>query len=1121
TFGRAQHIYRRTLVVTDAADAISQLQDEKAGSYSELRTAEPEIIFVFPGQGSQFVRMGHELYQNEPVFKDAVDLCAEVLQSELDLDIRNVLFPQDSSENNEETAAQLQQTGLAQPAIYTISYAQAMLWQSWGITPDQMIGHSIGEFVAATLAGVFTVTDALKVIASRAKLMQDLPGGSMVAVRLSEAELQPYLNQLPDVALAATNAPSTCIISGPDESVQRLVALLNDIEQDVIELHTSHAFHSAMMDPILEPFEALVNGVDRNEPLSSIISTVTGKELTAAEATDSNYWSSQLRQPVRFSQAVQSVLDDGNKIFIEVGPGTNLSTSIRQHLPKAEDKTMPTFVVDSLGHSSKQVPALEATLSGLGKLWLYGAEPNFKRVYAMQSRRRVSLPTYPFERERYWIDPPQPVEKVTEQQPAVVTPMQQAPAEVTAPSAGDEVTNKDSAMERYENIRAALVSLLYDLSGIEIGAADYDTSFPELGFDSLTLTQVSTALRKQIDVSIRFRKLLEDVATINDLTSYCADNLPDDAYAAVPEPEPVQPQMPTATPNPSGMVQSFPQFTMPQMPDLSTMMDNPMQMQLLQMQQMIMLMQQQMAMMQTQGMPMTGAAAQVVEKIVEVGRKWPKAPKKKEGDRVNKVTFGPYKPIKKGAKGKLTQQQQAWLDAFMTRLQQKTAESKKVAQTNRDVQADPRTVAGFRQTWKEIVYQVVTKGSKGSKVWDIDGNEYVDITMGFGVGFLGHSPDFVTDAVKEQLDKGIEIGPQAQLAGDVARLFRDVTGMERVSFCNTGSEALTAAVRMARTITGRDKIIYFAGDYHGVFDEVLARPQVMKGDLMTVPAAPGITEDAVANAIILDYGTEASLEFIDEHKNDIAAVIIETVQSRHPENRPHEFVKKLREITHDSGSALVFDEVITGFRVHQGGMQQVYGVKPDIACYGKIIGGGIPIGVVAGSPRFMDTIDGGYWQYGDDSIPEVDLTFFAGTFVRHPMALAAAKAVLTYLTDQGPELQDWMNDRTAQFAADLNTFFDEQAVPIKINHYSSWFRVEVPTDYAYPDLIFYSLLEKGVYVFTFAQNCFFSIAHSDEDIEFVKQAFKDTVFDLQEGGFLPTGPNSTIPFPLTEAQREI
>ncbi len=1130
TFGRAELPHRCFVVATDVQDAIEKLRGKI--SNDELRTAEPEIVFMFPGQGAQFVGMGRELYESEPVFEDAIDHCAEILSQYLDIDIRDVLYPINA--DDEEAAHKLKQTGLAQPAIFAVTYAQVMLWQSWGITPDMMVGHSVGEFVAATIAGTFSLQDALKIIAGRAKLMQELPGGSMLAVRMSEEELAPWLEKAEGVSIAAVNAPSVTIVSGSDESIQNLVALLEEADEETIELHTSHAFHSSMMDPILEPFEAIVQTATLNEPFAPIVSTLTGQLMTDEEITSSPYWTQQLRQAVRFSDAVKVLLEDSNRIFLEVGPGTNLSGAVRQHLTK-DSEAGPFFVIDSLGHASKQLPALSAMLDGLGKLWMAGAEPDFGQYYAEEKRRRVPLPTYPFERKRFWVDPPEhkpagQSQQLTNNTPALTStvsagaPVENSNTNGFHPVDSQESTPlieintplpKESVMGRNENIRAALVELLNDLSGIEIGPEEYDTSFPELGFDSLTLTQVSSALRKHMSVTIRFRKLLEDVATINDLTEFCADALPEDAYASAPA-------QPAQSASQAPAMQTAGQMPMMQMPDFSAMADNPMQMQMMQMQQMMMLMQQQMAMLGQGNNPAAAAAmGQTAERIVEVARKWPKAPEKKDGDSVNKVTFGPYKPIKKGAKGKLTDQQSAWLEDFMTRLQAKTPTSKKLAQENRDVQADPRTVAGFRQTWKEIVYQIATEKSKGSRIWDVDGNEYVDITMGFGVGFLGHSPDFVVDAVREQLDRGIEIGPQQGLAGDVARMVREITGMERVSFCNTGSEAIMAAMRMARTITGRDKIVYFSGDYHGVFDEVLARPQVMKGNLMTVPAAPGITEDAVANAIILDYGTDASLEFIREHSNDIAAVIIETVQSRHPENRPHEFVKELRKITTESGSALVFDEVITGFRVHQGGMQKVYGVEPDISCYGKIIGGGIPIGVVAGSKTYMDTIDGGFWQYGDESIPEVDLTFFAGTFVRHPMALAAAKAVCTYLLEKGTDLQDWMNERTANFAADLNEFFEDQGVPIKINHYSSWFRVEVPVEYPYPDLLFYSLLEKGVYVFTFAQNCFFSIAHTDEDIEFVKQAFKDAVLDLQKGGFLPVGGNSQIPFPLTEAQKEI
>ena len=1153
--GRTEHSFRRVLVAQDVQEAVNALRDKKQGVKHQLQMDEPSLVFMFPGQGSQYVNMGLELYQDEPAFREAIDQCADILQPLLGLDMHVVLYPGDA--DLAASAEKLKQTGLAQPAIFMVSYALAQLWNSWGVQPDVMVGHSVGEFVAATLAGVFSLEDALTIIANRAQLMQDLPGGSMRAVRMSAEEIRPFLTN--GVSLAAHNAPGICIVSGPTGAIDAFDKRMAAQDLDTIQLHTSHAFHSDMMEPILAPFHDIVAQVTLNPPGVPIVSTVTGTWMTDEEATDPNYWVKQLRQAVLFSPAVRELQKEPGRVLLEVGPGKALSNAALQHVNKEAKQ----IVIDSLGHPKTPPPALQAVLEGLGRLWMAGIQIDWDAFYADETRRRVPLPTYPFERERYWIDPPElngANTAVSNQQP---TNQQNIPAEPVQ-------TKGDLQMSRKKNIADALAQLMYELSGIEIEPDNYQTSFMEMGYDSLTLTQVSTLLKKKMKVQIRFRKLLEDVSNIDSLAEYCAEKLPADAYAdpepapqaapappaapqAVPAAQPAQPnpQMPMQ-PNqgmpqmPQMAPQAMPQMPqMPQMPMANPMMANPMQMQMMQMQQMMQYLQQQMAMMMggygmmpnmpqmpqmptmpqaPQAQPQAAApqaAPQVVEKVVEVERKRPKAPVKKEGDEVTHVRFGPYKTIKKEKGGALTKQQQAHLDALVEKLTAKTPTSKKMAQENRDVQADPRTVAGFRQIWKEIVYQIVTKKSKGSRVWDIDGNEYVDITTGFGIGFLGHSPDYVTEAVKDQLDRGVEIGPQMRLAGEVSRMVRDITGMERVSFCNTGSEAVMASLRMARTYSGRDKIVYFSGDYHGVFDEVLARPQVMKGELHTMPAAPGIPEDAVANAYILDYGTDASLEFIREHADDIAAVLIEPIQSRHPENRPRAFLQEIRKLTQEKDIAMVFDEVITGFRVAQGGAQQYYGIQPDICCYGKIIGGGMPIGVVAGAKKYMDGIDGGWWQYGDESIPEADLTFFAGTFVRHPLALASAKAVLTHLKEN-PHLQDWMNDRTAQFAQEMNFFFEERQVPIKINHFSSWFRVEMPTDYAYPDLLFYHLVQNGVYVFTFAQNCFFSIAHSDEDIEFVKNAFKKAVVDLQEGGFLPPAPEGIAdPFPLTEGQQEI
>ena len=269
---------------------------------------------------------------------------------------------------------------------------------------------------------------------------------------------------------------------------------------------------------------------------------------------------------------------------------------------------------------------------------------------------------------------------------------------------------------------------------------------------------------------------------------------------------------------------------------------------------------------------------------------------------------------------------------------------------------------------------------------------------------FGHAPDFVTEAVREQLDHGYETGPQSPLAGKVADLICEMTGMERVTFCNTGSEAVTAALRVARTITARSKVVLFTGAYHGMFDEVVVKGVNGPNGPRSLPVAPGIPREKVANVIVLDYGTPEALRYIEDHASELAAVLVEPVQSRHPALQPIEFLRQVRRITQQSGTALIFDEVVTGFRVDRGGCQALFGIKADLAIYGKVLGGGMPIGVLAGRSAFMDALDGGMWNYGDDSYPETGVTFFAGTFVRHPLALAATLAVLNHLKAAGPEL---------------------------------------------------------------------------------------------------------------------
>jgi len=447
----------------------------------------------------------------------------------------------------------------------------------------------------------------------------------------------------------------------------------------------------------------------------------------------------------------------------------------------------------------------------------------------------------------------------------------------------------------------------------------------------------------------------------------------------------------------------------------------------------------------------------------------------------------------------LSERQRARLDAFMRRYVERTRGSKAYTVAHRPHLADPRVVNGFRPMTKEITYQIVIERSKGARMWDVDGNEYVDALNGFGMNLFGWQPDFVADAVRAQCDAGYEIGPQHPLAGEVAKLVCELTGFERAGLCNTGSEAVMAAVRMARTVTGRNLVVLFSGSYHGTFDEVLVRAgRGGKG----IPAAPGIMAGVFGDVRVLDYGTPEALAFIRDNADDLAAVLVEPVQSRRPDFQPREFLKEVRDITSRSGTCFIFDEVITGFRSNLGGAQAVFGIRADLACYGKVIGGGFPVGVVAGKREFMDALDGGAWEFGDDSMPTVGVTYFAGTFVRHPLALAAAKASLEHLKAQGPDLQARLNLSTAAMASELTAHCREVGAPLEIRHFASLWRVSWLEDHPLQDLLFAMMRNRGVHILDNFP-CFMTTAHTPQDIATIKSAFKEAIAELQEADFLP------------------
>ncbi|WP_079149666.1 MupA/Atu3671 family FMN-dependent luciferase-like monooxygenase [Streptomyces sp. EN27] len=441
--------------------------------------------------------------------------------------------------------------------------------------------------------------------------------------------------------------------------------------------------------------------------------------------------------------------------------------------------------------------------------------------------------------------------------------------------------------------------------------------------------------------------------------------------------------------------------------------------------------------------------------------------------------------------------QRAHTASLIRRFTERTRTSKRLAQHHRSVLADSRTVVGFRDATKEMLYPVAARSAHGSRLVDVDGNAYTDITMGFGALLLGHEAEPVTEAVRRHLADGLRFGPRSPDTGEAAALLASLTGLERVAFASSGTEANSAAIRLARAATGRDKVVMFRGSYHGHIDSVLGRPG--GPGQHAVPVSRGIPDSAVAELIVLEYGEQEALETIDALGDSIAAVLVEPVQCRNPGLRPVEFVRSLRELTARRGIVLLFDEMLTGLRPHQRGAQDHFGVVPDLATYGKALGAGFPVGAVAGRADLLDGVDGGFWRYGEPGGPTRETTFIGGTYMQHPLSMAAARAVLTHLTERGPGLQSGLNARTRALADRLNAFFRDEEFPLELAHFGSMFRFRHRADL---ELLYHHLQLRGVYVWEW-RSFYLSTAHTEEDVNQVAEAVEGSLRELRDGGFFP------------------
>ncbi|WP_255486811.1 polyketide synthase [Mucilaginibacter sp. SP1R1] len=1057
---RADFNFRRFIIAENNHDILVKLNttEPDQSSVKNLKTKATGIVFMFPGQGSQYAGMGRDLYQNEPVFAAAVNECMDLLKGTIHENLLDIMYPNTPDDNAQE---KIKQTLYAQPAIFILEYAMAKLWMSYGIQPEVLAGHSIGEFVAAHLAGVFSLNDALILISERARLVNQAPVGSMLSVRLPADEL--FLLLPAGLSIAAINSRKLCVVAGPDELINKFADALSEKSIPARLLNTSHAFHSAMMDDVIAPFETVVRSIQLNQPVKPIVSTVTGTWMSEAEATDPTYWAQHLRKTVRFADALDTLQESDNRLFLEVGPGAVLATLTRQHT------TNKSLAVCAGFEKSEILTEGYSLLKTLGQLWLNGIEPDWEAFYKNQNNKKIDLPTYAFDHKRYWLEPPIVINTPETASDAFIS---QTTSPQIMPMRKDILINK-------------LKEIFEDAAGIEIDAANTGLSFMEIGFDSLSLTQIATNLKKTFNISITFRKLFEEYNSLQLLATYLDANLAADVF----KPETVAPEPVAAVP---------PQAFNIQAPINNGANNNELIIGLIS--QQLQLLTNQLALIQNGGTqsPVVQNHSTLAPVVA------PAKPQSITYDLTPEEQIEIKKPF--GATARIEKQtlildekQSTFLKELTVQYNNKTKSSKAQTQKDRSYMADPRVVSGFRPLTKEVVYPLVVNRSKGSHVWDIDGNEYIDALNGFGSNFLGYQTDVLKKAVLEQVEKGYEIGPQHELAGEVCKLICEFTNFDRSALCNTGSEAVLGAMRVARTVTGRSLIVAFSGSYHGINDEVIVRGTKK---LKTVPAAPGIMPEVVQNMLILDYGTEESLKIIAERAHELAAVLVEPVQSRRPEFQPVAFLKKVREITRQSDTVLIFDEVISGFRMHQGGAQALFGIKADLGTYGKVIGGGMPIGAIAGISKYMDALDGGNWQFGDDSSPEAGVTYFAGTFVRHPLALAAGRATLLYMKEQGAALQERLNASTKRLADALNNICEQECLPLYIPYFGSLWKIKFKYELAYGELLFTLMRLKGIHIWDLFP-CFLTAAHTDNEIDQIINAFSESISELIASGFIP------------------
>ncbi len=1054
----------RAAVVCDSVRDVPERVAAAAADSRHVPGSAAPVAFVLPGQGSHYPGMTSGLHRASPAFREELERIDEVLSDAAGFPVVKTMLTGD--------AEAFDSPRLTQPMIFAAELALARHWVALGVRPHLVLGHSIGEYAAACFAGVLSLEDASAMVSARGRIMADAPQvGHMAALLCPLSEAVELVEAFEGVHVAAVNGAQNVTIGGLTEAMHALRREARKRRIFVEALPISHPFHTPLMADGAARLADEIAGVGFGQPEVPWVSAQTGRLVDSDTIVDAAYWARHLTSPVRFADAVATARSLGHDTFLETGAMATLGGLIAQDHPD-------TVALPSL---RKGRDDQHQFLQTAGELWKLGHPVEDSLLPGGRAgRRRRGLPHTPMDRRPIWY--PTPTEE---------TPVSHHEAR---PSDDHRAADRDRVL-------SFLTQSLKQITGVAPDQLSGSVELFSLGMDSLMLVQLGRRLEKEFSIEIPVKTFFESLHTLDAVVEHVVGVMPQPeqaasvAAASVPAEAPLVPAVAPAAsadravaPAASGGVEAIVAA------------------------QLRLMEQQLVALRGGAGIaaPVASASAPAVEAVPVPQALAAAAPAERR--------VGTYGNNIELVDENLTERQEQFLTGFVADFIDRTHTSKEYTERHRRTLADWIASLNYSPSLRSVTYPVVSSRSAGAHFWDLDGNRYLDTAMGYGVHFFGHQPDFVVDAVRRQLDLGFELGPQNRDAGEVAALVAELTGVERVAFCNTGSEAVMVALRLARTATGRDRIAKFVTSFHGSFDGVLAEAD---GE-GTVPMTVGTPQSMVEDTVVLTYGSDEALRYVEEHGHTLAAVLVEPVQSRNPGLQPREFLVRLRELCTGRGIALVFDEMITGFRIRLGGAQEYFGVRADLVLYGKLIGGGMPIGVVAGSARFLDAVDGGAWSDGDDSRPAAETTFFAGTFCKHPLTMAACRAVLTHLKDHGAAEIARVNDLTASFVERANAWFEEAAVPLRAVCFGSLYRfeslvaAEMRTFALELNVLFRIMAARGVYVWE-RRTAFFSTAHTEHDADTILAALRSGVDDLRSGGFSFRRAGREVPVPAQPA----